>query len=463
MAKAEKMICGDLAEILVKISTGTESAGLGRRAPEIKGTTKDEHSYAYSLNKQAFEGKEKDHCYSYKDRVIMNARPHSMSDDSLSDSEKSDDHYGYLLPHYQSSDSALDVTGFDSISEKCLSTENLNVKTVDVFTERCILPGKSDPDISKMTLQSSTDFVKPSSLPTSFQNELSGKRMIMDHNYSSFAKLFAEKDSSPSLSSWSPLQDHSYNLCDGGQQLVSVGLKRGRSIETVDHIDHIDLNIPETTRVSKSPFLDHTYQSEELKKLSLRKSNKSLLMMQYGNSRNTVEAGSGRTSTIGCFADNKQYKYQSRPPLCDHTYDKTDESMIRVMTSSRFRSNSFSDVGFHEHLEKSVQDVIAKSSTSTSSFASVVKAESQQIRPPFFDHTYDRNDNRSWAENDIQQRFCHGSDHVRMDDCDDYSSDSGTESLNDENCIDMAMIEDMNRESLKKDHSYDYKPKLKKR
>ena len=241
---------------------------------------KDDHCYAFSEEKSCFEGREKDHNYSTTSKTwfMGHRKIQSLSDENIFKSTQNEvapmgQTSVMYLPHYQSNDSALDVTGFDTISRKCISYENIDMKTVDVLADTCILPGTSDPDISRMTLGSSFEIDATSvSVPSSPQ--LSELRTTIEHNYSKgnvFEKLWQYKDMkelrtvNKNILDKSPLLDHSYNSNKDNNNFPSNSIHRRRSNEQVKKI----YPVPFSQAFTKSPFLDHTYQSVQNQAMSM--------------------------------------------------------------------------------------------------------------------------------------------------------------------------------------------------
>ena len=228
---------------------------LANTAIGMEQDAKDDHCYAFNDEKSCVEGREKDHNYSTNSKpwFMGHRKTQSFSElNNLNTSELESDMHGsshLYLPHYQSNDSALDVTGFDTISRKCISYENIDMKTVDVLTGKCILPGTSDPDISRMTLGSNLKLNAQSvSVPNS--PPLSELRTTLEHNYSKDNIL---------TRLWNPTHDHSYDSVIGSKHSVmGTELKPQQSIEKMNKI-YPTSTYSET--FTKSPFLDHTYQS----------------------------------------------------------------------------------------------------------------------------------------------------------------------------------------------------------
>ena len=236
---------------------------------------KDDHCYAFNEEKSSFEGREKDHNYSTtcKTWFMGHRKTQSLSDENIFKS--TNDEVAFLgqsasvyLPHHLSNDSALDVMGFDTISRKCILYENIDMKTIEVSSERCILPGTSDPDISRMTLGSNFELNSTSitgSVPNSPQ--LSDLRSTLEHNYSKgnvFERLwqYSREIKEPparnkTVLDKSPLLDHSYNSSKDNVSFPFKHFYRRRSIEQVRKIS----TVPLSQAFTKSPFLDHTYQS----------------------------------------------------------------------------------------------------------------------------------------------------------------------------------------------------------
>lgn len=290
MDECNDFVTDECAEVLVR--TGTENMSRRNVVEEVEPTSfdmlvrtalalqegdpRDEHSYAFSDKKIAFDGSKKDHCYSTNSKMA-HRKVASLSDENIYQSTLEvalPKHQTDLLPQYQSKDSALDVTGFDTISEKCLSYENIHLKTVDVFTDKCILPGMSDPDISKMTLRSQSSFSKSSSLPNSPPKK--EQTLSIDHTYSTkllrdwnlnSTEILNKCDThfrEQNIQNKSPLFDHSYDTNPKRKSLpCNVGIKRGRSSEVIN-FNFSQMNL-KSSDFTKSPFLDHSYQSVELR------------------------------------------------------------------------------------------------------------------------------------------------------------------------------------------------------
>ena len=338
---------------------------LANTAIGMEQDAKDDHCYAFNDEKSCLEGREKDHNYSTNSKswFMGHRKTQSFSElNILNTAEFETDTQGnshLYLPHYQSNDSALDVTGFDTISKKCISYENIDMKTVDVLTGR-ILPGTSDPDISRMTLGSNLKLNAQSiSVPNS--PPLSELRTTLEHNYSKdnvleqLWKQVKEQNSAQILKiDKSPLFDHSYDSVKGLKHTV---LGMGTEIKPTRSNEKLNKIYPTSTyseTFTKSPFLDHTYQSvcNKTKKESERAWRKERF---YSADR--------------IFPDS---------PFLDHSYDTvvdTDDQMeIFSPAFVRNRSSSFSayapahDIfrSDHSYVIKNKDDVLSMSCDSDS-------------------------------------------------------------------------------------------------
>lgn len=341
---------------------------------------RDEHSYAYSDKKVSQESMDKDHCY-YSGRKLQSHRKvQSLSDEDLFTSTQShifgDKHF--ILPHYRSNDSALDVTGFDTISDKCLSFENIHVKTVDVCTESCILPGVSDPDLSRMSIQSRADVETSFSLPNS--PPISGKS-VTDHSYSHKVTATVEQNK------LTLLKDHAYNnysirkLRGRAQEFLldhsygnqtrrdilpaSVGVKRGRSNDDLSLLGSCSFKRKD---FKKSPFLDHTYESVELQKShatqkQLSKQNKTVEMIESRDNKREDESNSFTPKAIKISESNNKIVYAIKPilfhnqSLMDHTYEEiTDSTADFPLTDFMRRAQRPSTCGLAHIFSEPVTD-----------------------------------------------------------------------------------------------------------
>lgn len=279
---------------------------------------KDDHSYAFNEEKTCFEGREKDHNYSTNSKTwfMGHRKTQSLSDVNIFkstenelDSQQNQTAPVYL-PHYQSNDSALDVTGFDTISRKCISYENIDMKTVDVFTDRCILPGTSDPDISRMTLGSGFELNSSVSVSVPNSPHLSDLRASIEHNYSRgtiFERLWNYKQTNEQqkigedMIDKSPLFDHSYDLNKNKHHSAISGIKNGGSTEKVNKF---------CQAFTKSPFLDHTYQS---------------VWSQATNIDINVPWKRGHL----VYSSDKVFP---KPPFLDHSYNTVIDDQIEIST-----------------------------------------------------------------------------------------------------------------------------------
>lgn len=304
---------------------------------------RDEHSYAYSDRKKSKESMDKDHCYYSGSKLDSHRKIQSLSEENLFAPAQSDvfDRY-FVLPHYRSNDSALDVTGFDTISDKCLSFENIHVKTVDVFTENCILPGVSDPDLSRMTIEGQADASSSLSLPNSPSFGFS----VEDHSYSYSSCILSEQNREtllkdhaynnlPRVNSQDRqrfLLDHSYGNRKRRDSLpASVGIKRGRSNDDLSLLGSCNFKRKD---FSKSPFLDHTYQSVEMQNVqakysskrnkAIMKMNKNLPMSKSETENKAAKENKDRNSSQTDYV-YKQTLFQNKL-LIDHTYEEITDS-----------------------------------------------------------------------------------------------------------------------------------------
>ncbi|KAL4230344.1 hypothetical protein ACF0H5_010727 [Mactra antiquata] len=320
-----------------------------------------EHSYAYSDQRNALYYMDKDHCYAFCGRLAHRKVTNlSLSEENLSSEQKdmtgTDNFTPIILPHYRSNDSALDVTGFDSISEKCHSVENINVKTVDVFSENCILPGVSDPDLSRMTLQGQATTETSSSLPKRLHSN-------MDHSYSQ--KL---KECFPNI----------------------TGVKRGRSNDDINLLG--ENSILKRKDFTKSPFLDHSYQAVELQKF---------------NSNHEHDKSECKNSSDSATQEGAQ-----------HVYSESEKN-VRLMTSIAFPNQPFLD-----HTYEEISDSTAECPL-TDLIIQTRKASTDR-RVPVFTETK--------ANSDHSYVLLHQADDSEGNISDnDLLSDSGTESLNEDN------------------------------
>ena len=367
---------------------------LANTAIGMEQDAKDDHSYAFNDEKSCLEGREKDHNYSTNSKSWFMGHRKTLSFSELNifnaaESEKDSVESSHLyLPHYQSNDSALDVTGFDTISRKCISYENIDMKTVDVLTDKCILPGTSDPDISRMTLGSNLELNAQSfSVPNS--PPLGELRTTLEHNYSKenvFERLWNYKpvkdhQNSAKLDK-SPLFDHSYDSSkEFKHNFKSTGSKHGQC-QCIEKINKIYPTSTYSETFTKSPFLDHTYQSVCNK-----------------TKRDTDSAWRKERiySADRVFPDS---------PFLDHSYDTvvdTDDQMeIFSPAFVRNRSSSFSacvpaqDIfrSDHSYVIKNKEDALSMSCGSDSGTESFTEETADE--PPSFgslvslqkDHAY---------------------------------------------------------------------------
>ncbi|XP_045205281.2 uncharacterized protein LOC123557711 [Mercenaria mercenaria] len=373
---------------------------------------RDEHSYAYSDKKVFQESMDKDHCYYSGSKLDSHRKIQSLSDENLSIPPRKNDFIdkNFLLPHYRSNDSALDVTGFDTISDKCLSSENIHVKTVDVFTENCILPGVSDPDLSRMTIKSQTSFSLPNSPPSSEisvidhsysyimseqkvseQNRMS---LLKDHAYNNFSKINSHEK--PKV-----LLDHSYGNGKRRDSLPSnVGVKRGRSNDDLSLLGSYSFKRKDFT---KSPFLDHSYQSVQLR------NEQTQTIKRQSSKRNKSVVKESVVKTDKCMQrhgneiDSKEIEISSSPKtyivkrallpnrlLMDHTYEEITDTTVDMPT------------GFVTKVQAVVETELAQMF--------------DEIRTDKSDHSY----------------VIKNCESTNIDSSSEELSDSGTESLNEE-------------------------------
>lgn len=256
-----------------------------------------------------------DHSY-FKYKNLTDWKEHHSSQEDLSHS----DSYKTLGPlvtdigittQYRSNDSALDVTGFDTVSDKCLSQDSIHLKTVDVFTQPQINSGISDPDISKMTIASETE-----TLSTSLPINPSNIGNIFDHTYSHKTAKVVDKDA---------VFDHTYNTSNKSHERrdslpTTVGVKRGRSNE--------DLKVLYLKRqdFKKSPFLDQSYQLLEKNKTCRR----------HGSLKHRRK---GKLSESD--ADECNQKHQKNPScsdskiFLDHSYGGIESAELRSAGSDK--------------------------------------------------------------------------------------------------------------------------------
>ncbi|XP_052794053.1 uncharacterized protein LOC128227489 [Mya arenaria] len=318
----------------ISVKTVVEDEPRGRQVVEMTsfeklihtalGLEKDplnEHSYAFSFQCCAKDGMDKDHSYfsqssqseqnvtdSDRDRVLPDhvyfssnlSRTSSFkkkkkknmqfsSNDNLLQSSYEGEKLT-VLPHYRSNDSALDLTSCDTISEQYLSHENINVRTIDVRTEPRLISGISDPDISRMTIESS------SSMPSSPNFKFS----VVDHSYSHESL----ERSASKMDIVSLFLDHPYDYCEKKSNSLNAlaqsdSLKRGLSNDDLSLVNNGQLKRQD---FKNSPFLDHSYQSIE---------------RQRGrNNRDTVASDTKQINEI----DKLQKKMFSQ--CLDHTYEQ---------------------------------------------------------------------------------------------------------------------------------------------
>lgn len=290
---------------------------LANTAIGMEQDARDDHCYAFNEEKCCLEGREKDHNYSTNSKTwfMGHRKTQSFSELNIHSSEESEKDFlnnetsPLYLPHYQSNDSALDVTGFDSISRKCISYENIDLKTVDVLTEKRILLGISDPDISRMTLGSNLELnTQPVSVSMPNSPPLGELRTTIEHNYSKenlFERLWNLKpmkehqNMSDILLDRSPLFDHSYDSNKLKHENISSRTTCEQNIKKVDKIYKASSY---SHTFTKSPFLDHTYQSVN------KKSNKHLNV-------------SWKKETI--LSSDRVFP---KPPFLDHSYNTVIES-----------------------------------------------------------------------------------------------------------------------------------------
>lgn len=228
----------------------------------LKNDPRNEHSYAaYRLpeKRMVCEGlnKElKDHCYYFGSTGRIPRFSHrraqslSVSEENLTeDTTNVNFYYKQLIqPQYLSNDSALDVTGFDSMSEKCQSFGNL--QSVEMLETQCILPGISDPDLSRMSIQTQFE-VNTLAEVSGDKRSPDDRELELEHNKHSL------------------LKDHAYNA--GAHRKkdslpVNSGVKRGHSNDDLIRLNH---NYFKRKDFKNSPFLDHSYQSLEVQHGSL--------------------------------------------------------------------------------------------------------------------------------------------------------------------------------------------------
>lgn len=390
-------------------STMSSFETLVNTALALEDDPRNEHSYAYTLKKSAQEGKDKDHSYA-SDSKLLHRKVQSLSEEDLCQSSHSDNR-SIMLPHYLSNDSALDVTGFDTISDKCLSCENIHLKTVDVFTHECILPGISDPDISKMTLQSCSDtnesqISKKSSVV---------KKLSVDHTYS--------HDEKPTDKV--PLLDHSYD--QSKKRLPSSsGVKRGRSS---DDIDIIGMSGFKKKDFKNSPFLDHLYQSVEIQKKTIM-NNKDVIDLEP--EKNSIRKLSAKKPSQR-KRDHSNRDVDTENALDVHNTD--DHNQRRVRLDNKYQLESCLDHTYEQIADTSTEICVNKFFVQVGD-----QSHDQELKTEQTDHSYvitEKYNNQSSAEE------C---SHLEL-------SDSGTESLNEDedNCIASTFIRLV---TMHKDHAY---------
>ena len=261
-------------------------------SPEKKGATNllPDHGYFSKLFPRAGSLKDKK-----KKSLRFSSQEDVMSDNSFGDtSRECGNNLVVVSQHYRSNDSALDMTSSDSVSDQYLSNENINLQTVDVHTEPRVNLCVSDPDISKMTIESSV------SLP----NSPNVKMNILDHCYSHESiKIQTSKMDVVSL-----FLDHTYDNCDEkSAHTKSTNWKRGLSND--------DLVLGSNSRsremnLKNSPFLDHSYQS-------MQRSRK----FKTSDMCNTSDQKTN-------FMEHKNKSNTFNLSLFDHTYEDTKDTKV---------------------------------------------------------------------------------------------------------------------------------------
>lgn len=300
-----------------------------------------------------FETKPKDHSY-FTSRSPVEWDESNISDDYPTSAWHFSGSPAYLTSglegrtlqntQYRSNDSALDVAGCETVSDRYVSQDSIHLETVDVSTEQQIFSGISDPDISKMTIDTETE-VLSSSLPEN--SSFIGNSF--DHTYSNRIVDGASNDRDFILHTF----DHTYNSCDNTQirrdsLSMAVGVKRGRSNE--------DLSLSNTLYLKKqdfkkSPFLDQSYQLLEKEKLGRRYGS-----LKYRKREKTHYSDIENVYKLAQLKGVKSYATYSEPNKLfqDHTYEQIGDTAtcfkvsdlvrkIHVGESSRDMKNNTSD------------------------------------------------------------------------------------------------------------------------
>jgi hypothetical protein len=353
---------------------------------------------------------DKDHCYYFgSKRSHRQLISLSNSEENLAQDTKDDKYYdkNLILPQYRSNDSALDVTSFDSISDKCQSYENINVHTVDVFSDKCILPGISDPDLSRMSIQSQVEV-------ETWQGMLQEKQLPIDHSY---CCNFLGNENHPLHNQHTLFKDHG-----------NSGVKRGHSNDDLTLLNH---NYFKRKDFKKSPFLDHTYQSVELQSAnSICKHVKgqqttATEQMKVDNScnRRTSDAQSQTPQNlIAPSSSVMSIHFFPKQPFLDHTYEDFEDATA--------------DISLSEFIRRAKSEIISGVKRPT--------IEMTETKTEKSDHSYV-----------IKSENC---DFENACSCSPTLSDSGTESLNEDEIEEVPVTVEM----CMKEHPYSksVKPKM---
>jgi len=357
-------------------------------------SSKKQHRKTQSVENLTVANKPLDHCYykcldtrqvsqCYIKGKWKNYNSMCFPDDSfISYNSQESTNYIRCIPHYRSNDSALDVTGFDTVSDKCLSTDNIHLKTVDVITEAQIFSGISDPDISKMTIASETETMSTSLLKNPSMN-------VFDHTYS---HITAEKDA---------VFDHTYNTYDKSNERresfpSSAGIKRLRSNE---NLNLSKMAFFKRQDFKKSPFLDQSYELLDRQKLCRKHG--SLKHRKRDKTReNDIEANHHRQQR-----SLKSGVSEPNQILLDHTYgeveDSTDDIVNQIQKSEKTEHNTldFKNRWYdHSYVKESLKKMDSMEALSDSGTESLNDEEEAEMSTTFErmlsciaktkDHTY---------------------------------------------------------------------------
>lgn len=308
-----------------------------------------------------------------------------------------------LLKQYRSADSALDVTGFDMVSDKCLSEESIDLRTVDVFTEQQMFSGISDPDISKMSIESESTTLS-SSLP---ENPFSVGKSL-DHTYSNSISGCIETN-----------RDHTYNSSDKVSTRrdslpTAVGVKRGLSNEDLSLTNLLYFKRQD---FKKSPFLDQSYPLLEKKNFNeCAQKNRKRETTRKMDIQNVYKIA----QEIG-FKSYATYS-ESNQTLLDHTYEEINDTANCFKVSDLMRRMNRDDC--KSSIFTSSEDINGSTND---------KTDHSYVMPKDEDSVIDMYTSSSSA-----------------------LSDSGTESLNEEEEVEMSLTFErlMTNMATKKDHTY---------